>query len=65
LYGRRQDKKKAKAQKKVTYDKQLAKYRALQESWSKDEIDDLKFDEKLQKLVQDGFEVPDTGVFKA
>lgn len=64
LVGRRSDKRKAKAQKKITYNKQLAQYRALQESWSKDEIDDLQFDKKLQKLVNDGFTVPDSGVFK-
>jgi hypothetical protein len=57
-------KKQAKENAKMLYDKQLAQYRALQSSWSKDEIDDLQFDKKIQALVAQGFEVPDEGVFK-
>jgi hypothetical protein len=46
------------------YNAQLARYRAIQASYARSEIDDLQFDAKIQGLVQEGFELPDPGIFK-
>ena len=54
----------ARRHRKVKYDSQLARYRAVQASYARDEIDDLQFDEKIQALVNDGFTLPDSGIFK-
>jgi hypothetical protein len=56
--------KQRKADAKVKYDGLMARYRALQSSYSKDEIDDLQFDKKLQELVSAGLNLPDRDIFK-
>lgn len=49
---------------KSTYDSQLARYKAIQAAYARDEINDLEFDKKLQTLVDDGFTLPDSGIFE-
>jgi hypothetical protein len=59
LKGRLGDRRKERKEKPIRINRQLTKYRALQASYARDEIDDLQFDTKVQALVQDGFELPD------
>jgi hypothetical protein len=63
-YGATKDRIQERRHRRIKYDAQLARYRAIQASYSKDEIDDLQFDKKLQALVQEGFTLPDEGIFE-
>jgi hypothetical protein len=61
---RRRKKVAAKLAKEREYNKLLERYRAYQGAYARDEINDLEFDARIKKLVEeDGFELPDKGLF--
>lgn len=56
--------KQRKVDKREKYNALAARYRAIQASYSRDEIDDLQFDKKVQELVKEGYNLPDRDIFK-
>jgi hypothetical protein len=62
-FGAIGDRRRAKRERSVKYDANLARYRAIQDSYARGQIDDLEFDKRISKLVGDGFTLPDKGIF--
>jgi hypothetical protein len=50
--------------KRVEYNTMEAEYRAIQSAYATDTINDLEFHQKVEKLIERGYELPDRDIFK-